>query len=182
MPEGSSGLRNNVGELLREAREASPDFGKMPRKQFAHRVGISRETLSRIENGKRWPSYSTLAEIIGLLRIEWDHFALAARTSTNSIPSYPDACAELGKALRRGRAAENLTLRDVAELTGLSGSQLSRIEHGLFTRGRFIEVLFYDGVKTFDSDTIVRFTHPKLRELAERGGYDSDIGRRTRYD
>ena len=182
LPEGFSELRNNVGEILREAREASTDFGKMPKKQFAHRVGIARETLSRIENGERWPSYSTLAEMIGLLPIEWDDIAIATKTSCNAIPSYPDECAELGEALRRGRKKEDLTLREVADLTGLSVSQLSRTERGLFTRGRFVEVIFYDGVKTFDSDAIVRFTHPKLKELAERGGYDSEIGRRTRYD
>ena len=37
---------------------------------------------------------------------------------------------ELGSAVRRRREQQNLSLRDVADLTGVSASTLSRIENG----------------------------------------------------
>lgn len=107
---------------------------------------------------------------------------MAGESSLKGIPDYPDQCAQLGDALRDGRRTKKLKLRQLAEYTGVSFSQLSRIERGLFQRGRYIEVVFYDGVEEFDEDTIVRFTHPVLTYLAELGGYDSDIGRRVHHD
>ena len=99
LPEGFVALKNNVGELLRDARDASFEYGEMPRREFAQLVGVSRETLSRIENGARWPSYRTLMEIIGLLRIEWSHIAIKGASSKKPIRATPEVCCQLGEAL-----------------------------------------------------------------------------------
>ena len=182
LPEGFVALKNNVGELLRNAREASFEYGEMPRREFAQLVGVSRETLSRIENGARWPSYRTLMEIMGLLRIEWSHIAIKGTSLKKPIRATPEVCCQLGEALRAGRESAELTLRQLAERTGISAAQLSRIENGLFVRGGHIEILPGEGKKRFDDCTIVRFTHPVLEYHAQLGGYDSDIGRRLDYD
>lgn len=182
LPEGFVALKNNVGELLRDAREASFEYGETPRREFAQLVGVSRETLSRIENGARLPSYRTLMEIMGLLRIDWSHIAIEGTSSKKPIRETPETCCQLGEALRAGRKSAELNLRQLAERTGMSAAQLSRIEHGLFKRGRHIEIVSGEGETKFDDCTIVRFTHPVLEHLAELGGYDSDIGRRLHYD
>lgn len=182
MPEGFVALKNNVGALLRDAREASFEYGETPRREFAQLVGVSRETLSRIENGTRWPSYRTLVEIMGVLSIEWSHIAIKGTSSRKPIRERPEVCCQLGEALRAGRKAAKLNLRQLAEHTGTSAAQLSRIENGLFVRGGHIEIVPGEGITKFDDCTIVRFTHPVLEYLAELGGYDSDIGRRLHYD
>tara|TARA_B100001057_G_scaffold214636_2_gene214974 strand:+ start:351 stop:923 length:573 start_codon:yes stop_codon:yes gene_type:complete len=182
LPEGFVALKSTVGELLRDAREASFDYGEMPRREFAQLVGISRETLSRIENGARWPSYSTLVEIMGVLSIEWSQIAIKGTSSKTPIRETPEVCCQLGEALRAGRKSAKLNLRQLAEHTGTSAAQLSRIENGLFVRGGHIEIVPGEGNTTFDDCTIVRFTHPVLEYLAELGGYDSDIGRRLHSD
>lgn len=179
LPKGFSALKDDVGKTLRAARDESAEYGAMTAEEFAKCVGISRQTLSSIENGKRWPSYSTLERIMLLLSIEYDAIAFKEPSDRAPIPDYPDVCAVLGCALREGRIKRKLNLRQLSVLTGISVSQLSRIERGQFSRGKYVELKFFDGVKEIDDDTIVRFTHPELDALAASGGYDRDLGTRV---
>ena len=179
LPEGFARLSDDIGKRLREIRLASDDYGKMTMQEFADEIGISRETLSRVESGVRFPTYSTLEAIMGALNIEWHHIAYRGTGQRKQIPEYPEVCADVGNALRAGRKSEGLTLRDAEALTGISSSQLSRIERGQFERGGHVEIRFFDGVREFDYDTKVGFTHPALEVLAEIGGYDFSLGKRS---
>lgn len=178
LPEGFSALKDDVGKIIRKARETSEDHRHKSMEQFADHVGISRQTLSSIENGARWPSYAALEALMGALDIEWHEIADKGDGGRPPIPHYPDVCAELGGALRKGRQRKKLTLQQLSALTGMSDSQLSRIERGQFRGSKCVEVIFADGMKDYDNDAVVRFNDRVLDKLAECGDYDRDLGRR----
>lgn len=179
LPEGFSGLRNDVGHYLCEVRQQSEEYGAMSPKQFAAVLEIRRETLSRIDHDRQWPAFRTLFRYLDLLGLELDEVANKDGRPRAPIPDYPDVCWELGQALDAGRKQERLTLRDLSEHTGISYSQLSRLTRGQFKGGRNVEVSYVDGQREFDADTLVWFTHPVLDYLSELGGFLRDIGKRA---
>lgn len=137
--------------------------------EFAAELGVSRETLSRIEHGFRWPSYPTIYKIMGLLGIEWETIAVRGTNVAPALIYASDNRQDLGDALRNGRIKERKSLQVVADVVGLSVSQLSRIERSQSTRGRLIESI---GGKLWQSDDDrfeFSFTHPELNRLAKKG-------------
>lgn len=179
LPEGFMSLREDLGDYLRAKRKASSEFGDMSQEHFAAELGVSRETLSRIDNDTRWPALATLERYLGLLEIELDEVAHKGTSSRPPIPSYPDVCHELGAALDDGRKQKNLTLRQLSEQTEISCAQLSRLTRGHFKGGRHVKVQHVDGTLVFDNDTKVWFTHPVLDYLSVLGGYRRDLGQRS---
>lgn len=181
LPKGYSGLIDGIGSTLREARGRSPDYGAMSSAEFATALGVKRETLSRIDNGRTLPSYQILCRYLDLLDMDLDAVAKKGGRVGPSIPDYPEVCLQLGEALDAGRKAEDLTLRQLSEYTGISYSQLSRLARGHFQGGKHVEVKYFDGTREFDDDTLVWFTHPMLDYLSELGGFRRDLGRRERH-
>ena len=147
--------------------------------EFADVLGVKRETLSRIDNDRKLPSYRTLRRYLDLLDMDLDAVAQQGVSSKPTIPEYPDVCLQLGEALETGREKEGLTLRQLEEHTGISYSQLSRLTRGQFKGGKHVETKYLDGNREFDADTLARFTHPMLDYLSEIGGFRRDLGRRA---
>ena len=147
--------------------------------EFADVLGVKRETLSRIDNDRKLPSYKTLSRYLDLLDMELDAVAHKGDSSRAPIPDFPEVCLQLGEALETGREKEGLTLRQLEEHTGISYSQLSRLTRGQFKGGRHVKVKYFDGNREFDDDTLAWFTHPMLDYLSEIGGFRRDLGRRA---
>ena len=171
LSEGIGELRQDLGSYLRSVRERSDDFAHMRAKEFAEVLGVTRETLSRIDNDARWPSLETLESYLALLNLEIDDVTSSSRSNRPPIPDYPDVCYALGEALNEGRKKEELSLRALSLHTGISYSQLSRLTRGQFKGGKQVRVKHLDINEKFGSNTIVGFTHPMLAFLADQGGH-----------
>lgn len=136
-PSGYSGYRPDLGAVL-----------KIERKKLAHNkqqtmadmVGISRQSLSAIENGHAWPRPDTMEKLSHELNLNLAAFLMCGTTARK--PRFSDDSPradqrhELGRALRNGRELEKLSLQAVAQRSGMSAAQLSRIERGEATRSR----------------------------------------------
>ena len=170
------GLVDGVGSTLRKAREESLEYGAMSVTEFAEKLGIKRETLSRIDNDRKQPSYRTLDRYLALLEMDFD--IVAQEGEGAGTPEYPEVCIHLGEALNAGREAKKLTLRQLSEHTGISYSQLSRLTRGQFKGGKHVKVKYFDGNREFDQNTLAWFSHPMLDYLSEIGGFRRDLGRR----
>jgi transcriptional regulator with XRE-family HTH domain len=110
LPPGYARLKDNLGQIIRVHRLASTGTdAPLPPKLFAHRVGISRVTLSRIEHDRAWPRSETLEAIIDIFGIDWSD--VAEPGVTRSPPRrIPDTLQDLQRdtlcrALRAGRIA-----------------------------------------------------------------------------
>lgn len=166
LPVGFSALREDLGDILRRHRT---EGGHGSTATVAAAIGISRESLSRIENGRSQGRPQTLDALLGLYDLDWA--AIATSGETQRIPRYFDdswegeARAERGIALRRGRLSERLSLAEVGRRCGISASQLSRIERGEAPRSTA------HGQQT-DGAMPARFAHPELRRLASIGTDD----------
>lgn len=168
LPEGFIRFDAGLGKILRARRKDE----KIALKNLAADVGITRESLSRIECGRRWPSYDTLYRIMGKLNLEWHQIAVrgqgdrsSRRDPTNDREEYLQ---HLGAALRRGRKADGLTLRDLAVDCGLSYAQLSRIERGQSGYSKVLEE-DPDDLSLDHDRRSSRFRDPKLAKLVEKG-------------
>lgn len=64
-----------MGERLRQARLRR----RVPQTELAARVGVSRETISRLEQGDAKVSLSVLARVLGVLGFEEDLDLLAGK-------------------------------------------------------------------------------------------------------
>ena len=193
LPDEFLGLKPNVGAILRRARKTSAEHGEMSMEAFASMVGLPRETLSRIENDHRWPSIETLTKLMACLELRYEdvadidpNFRLDVREDT---PQDLKSRNDLGNALRIGRRniqfdgeKRGMSLKQLSEHTGISESQISRIERSLSGGSKRVGKKFADGNKELDEDTIFWFTHPVLEYLSELGGYERTLGRIvTRY-
>ncbi|MFD1789230.1 helix-turn-helix domain-containing protein [Sphingomonas floccifaciens] len=168
LPEGFVELRADLGNILRDRRKSE----NIPLKNLAADVGITRESLSRIERGRRCPGYDTLYRIMGQLGLEWHQIAIRGRAE-RPARHFPrnereENLEDLGAMLRKGRKAAGLSLRALAAECALSYSRLSRIERG---QSRYSDVLEEDPDDAMlDPDRRrLRFSHPRLAGLAERG-------------
>ncbi len=171
LPEGFSELRQDVGKIIRERRMAH-EFGTgLSQQELAEIAGIARENLSRIENGRQWPSYDALCKIMGLFDLEWDHIAYKSEGARPARRYAPERRQNLGNALRIGRLHEGITLEELAGRTGLSCSQLSRVERSQSIHSRLLEVIDARAPLTADEepDPVFQFVHPELALLAEIG-------------
>ncbi|MEL7790147.1 helix-turn-helix transcriptional regulator [Citromicrobium bathyomarinum] len=171
LPEGFCALRENLGDIIRERRQAYEYGTGLSQQELADIAGIRRESLSRIENGRRWPSYDALYRIMGVLSLEWHDIAHKG-TSERPARLYASECRQnLGSALRAGRLKERLTLQELATRTGLSASQISRLERSQSIRGGLLEMI--DPGKPVRSDEapdpVFQFIHPELARLVKLG-------------
>jgi transcriptional regulator with XRE-family HTH domain len=165
---GFRSLRSDLGAVLRARRRE--DFGKQ--QALADAVGVARETLSRIESGRSWPMPDTLDALMRILELDWSDVAEAG-TAAKPVRHFDgswrgDQRLELGRALRRGRRSEGVTLRELAGVTGLSVSQLSRIERGEGARSGALVEEPEDGFEPPEYRR-VRFRDATLRRLAAAG-------------
>jgi transcriptional regulator with XRE-family HTH domain len=167
LPTGYAELRKDLGTYLRKCR-TEPEMGEaLTQAEVAALASISREGLSRIENGRQWPSFATLYRLMGLFSLDWHQVAIEGKGIRPSHHYAPDPLQDLGAELRAGRLAEGLSLQDLGKRVGLSGAQLSRIERAQCTRSKVIAV---ERFGPEDDDLVFRFSHPELCRLAERGG------------
>ena len=163
LPVGFVALKDDLGDILRRQRT---EGGHGSTATVAAAIGISRESLSRIENGRSQARPQTLDALLSLYDLDWE--AIASRGETKRTPRYFDDSwegelrAEQGAALRRGRLSEKLSLAEVGRRCGISASQLSRIERGEAPRSTAF------GQRT-DGTSPVGFAHPELRRLASIG-------------
>lgn len=169
LPRGYAKLHHNLGAFIRRCRlENDYDCGRS-QADVAKRVGISRESLSRIEKGHRWPSYDTLYEIMGLFNLEWDEIAVKGGSARPARHYATELRQDLGCALRAGRREEGMTLRVLSEKTGISSSQLSRIERAQNVQSRVLYMIDTGDAGQPNDRTIFRFNHSELTRLAEKG-------------
>lgn len=110
LPPGYAKLKDNLGQIIRAHRLASTGTdAPLPPKVFAHRVGISRITLSRIEHDRAWPRFETLGAIMDILMIDWPDVAVpgVTRSPPRRIPDTQQDMQRdaLCRALRAGRIA-----------------------------------------------------------------------------
>ena len=171
LPDGFCALRDNLGVIIRMRRKAHEGGGGLSQQGLADIAGIRRESLSRIENGHRWPSYDALYRIMDVLDLEWHELAHKGPSERPARLYAPDRRQDLGSALRAGRQKEELTLGELARKTGLSVSQLSRIERSQSISGRLLERIDTGNpVGAAEvAEPVFRFVHPELARLAAVG-------------
>lgn len=176
---GFAEFRADFGDTIREARK---DKFKT-QEALAPAMEVSRETVSRIENGAV-PRPDTLEKLLKFLELELAAIALAGSSDRPQRPfdgsGGGDSRLILGRDLRRGRLAEGLSLSELssrcrrlaAERSSnrreLSAAQLSRIEHGEATRSRALDYHPDDADNEREERRMV-FVDPELRRLAELG-------------
>lgn len=171
LPRGFCALREDLGDIIRERRLAHESGAGLSQQELADIAGIRRESLSRIEKGRRWPSYDALYRIMDVLNLEWHHIAHKGASERPARLYAPERRQDLGSALRAGRLKEGLTLQELALRTGLSASQLSRLERSQSVRSGLLEMI--DPGKPVRPDEppnpVFQFIHPELARLAECG-------------
>ena len=174
LPEGFCGLKARFARDIRKLRRGE----KMTQAQLAAAVGISRESVSRIENGAQ-PRPDTLDEILRVLNVNLKVVAKKGRLPPSRRPRYFDETQRgeyrhfTGLEIRAGRRAEGLSLRDLGLRCGLSASQLSRIERGEGERS----AVYADVPADLDlpkADRRTRLVQPELIRLAKLGRREMD--------
>lgn len=176
LPENYARLKPGLGAFLVERRKSR----RKGQKEVAYQVGINRVNLSRMENGHLTPSYETLTKMMDVLGFEWKHIAEEGPSPSRNRRYLSGQLDRMGEALRAGRKAQEITLRELSEVVGISYSQLSRIERGLISHGRLISVTLIGATpppEEIDPDRdshwrVYDFAHPELTRLAMLGGYD----------
>jgi transcriptional regulator with XRE-family HTH domain len=154
LPEGFIGYRSDLGQVIRQKRD-----GEVIKQQtLADTVGIRRETLSQIECGRTWPQPDTIDGLMRALGLDWPDVAepgpLRRSVRRPVDGSWRDEqLRDVGALIRKGRKAKDLTLREAAELVGLSAAQLSRLERGECVRSQVWELVpGQGGVEWEDAD------------------------------
>ena len=168
LPAGFAELRRDLGAIIRRRRMEHERGRGLRQAEVADLIGIARESLSRIESGRRSPSYDTLYEIMGLFDLEWHDVAIKGESSRPARRYATENRQDLGAALRAGRIEEGLSLQALAEKVGISCSQLSRIERAQSTRSRVLEIL-PDGDPQLNDDPVFQFRDAEFARLAEIG-------------
>jgi len=166
-PDGYARFRPDLGAVLKRRRKEE----QLSQGRLAKKIGVARETLSRIECGRAWPRPDTLYKLMETFDLQMPD--VWVRASSGCAPGKKDDLitgrrAQLGIDLRKGRLTEGLLLRALAALCGTSAAQLSRIERSLASRSRFFEM---DRTNTSQFDDAGRdhFNHPELQRLARLG-------------
>lgn len=173
-PENYARLKPGLGPFLARKRKSL----RKGQKEVAYQLGINRVNLSRMENGHLTPSYDTLTKMMDELMFDWKDVAEEGPSPHGNRRYLSGQLDQMGEALRVGRQAQGMMLRELSQLVGLSYSQLSRIERGLISHGRAILVtLVGERPPPEDEDPdndkhwrIYHFAHPELVRLAKLGG------------
>lgn len=167
LPEGYARFRPDLGAVLRHRRKEE----RLTQGRLAKKIGVARETLSRIERGRAWPRPDTLNKLTAELDLKvydvWVREGLG-RAPRKTDDLITDRRAQLGIDLRSGRLAEGLSLRALAALCGTSAAQLSRIERNLTSRSRSFE-MDHTNTGRYDDAGRDHFNHPELQRLAKIG-------------
>jgi transcriptional regulator with XRE-family HTH domain len=165
LPLGFAGFRPDLGEILRRRRRNQV----VKQQALADAVGITRESLSRIESGRSWPLPDTLDGLMRELDLDWHQLAIVGVTdrATRAFDGTwrGDLRLQLGRAVREARRLEKLKLRELALRCCVSVAQLSRIERGEAPRSRVYE----DHPDDADQPKEYRrlgFRDPELRRLS----------------
>ena len=166
LPEGFSHLKPGVGRIVKEQRKAR----RMKQEALAQDIGITRSTLSRIESGAALPSPTTLERLIEVFNLEMGDFAVEGRASRRAMviddTQRGKQHAAMGQSLRYSRKDQKLTLAALARLSGVSASQLSRVERGQFFRSGLIG-WDPDTLHLCEDDRYMIFLNPVLQKLLE---------------
>jgi transcriptional regulator with XRE-family HTH domain len=170
LPEGFAAFRDDFGAIVRAKRTGE----RRTQQALADAIGITRETLSRIENGA-WPLPDTLEGLMRELEIDWPDFAIRGPSERPAKRFDGSSRGEdrysMGRSLRRGREAEGLSLRNLAERCGCSAAQLSRLERGESTRSKLLED-DPDDAELPANHRRYRFVHAELRRVETLGRDD----------
>lgn len=170
LPPETGPLRDDLGELLKLCRmgafaELSPEqkddgeeaaFGSQA--DVARRIGVSRQTISDIETGRKWPGPSTLDALMEMYGLAWEHvthpiigvkppdindmpggcrLAPKAAPKRNRVPRGTpenDSLRKFGQKIKAGRRIAGETLAQTAAQAGISVALLSRLERGEISR------------------------------------------------
>ena len=167
LPAGYRAFKPDFGEIVRKRRQ-----GLFTQKQLADAIGITRPSLSAIENGHAKPLPLTLDDLMH--ELDLDPVDVFERGRTARTPRFTDSTPraahrlDMGRCLRDGRKRAKLALHEVAAMCGMSVSQLSRLERGQLLRSSAYED-DPDDAQRDEECRILTFEHPKLRELYAQG-------------
>jgi len=170
LPAGFCRLRTELGAIIRAYRRGEAGTGgPVAPKVFAAQVAIGRVALSRIENGRAWPRPETLERMMAVFEIDWPQVAEAG-PNPGPHPVTPNTYqeqqqAELCEDLRWGRRRLGWTLADLGRRSGISASQLSRIERGQVPRS-LVFTWHPEDEGFVREDRRIVFAHPLLADVA----------------
>lgn len=130
--------------------------------ELANLVGISLQHLNLIEKGKiKKPNLSTLRNLSKHLNLDIDSLKkMAGYSCTISIPANSTRSVELGLMIKKARLTKNLSIKELAELSGITPGPISHIEHGDINQPRISTLVALAAVLNLD-----------LELLKEKAGY-----------
>ena len=135
-PSGQALLRAELGEVIRAERKKR----RIKQAVLAGDVGIRREALSGIENGKHMPRVKVLNALVQKLGLEWnpvmDKLDLSKPVRALEEGTRGRALDRLKSDIYRRRKAKGLSLRALGKRLRMSAAQLSRIERGQVLHSR----------------------------------------------
>jgi len=163
LPQGFCALKPQLGGILRGARRAR----RLKQSVLAADIGISRETLSRLETGKRLPRPQPLDRLMTILELEWEDVATRGYVvdARIFISGYRgDQLILIGKKLQEIRLGKGYTLVEMAKYLNSSPATLSRLERGQLARSRFFQDNATYAEAELESRPVV-IVHDALRAL-----------------
>ena len=129
-------LRSELGEVVRAERKKQ----RIKQAVLAGDIGIRREALSGIENGKHMPRVRALNALVQKLGLEWhpvmDKLDLSKPVRALEEGTRGQALDRLQSDIYRRRKAKGLSLRALGKRLRMSAAQLSRIERGQVLHSR----------------------------------------------
>ncbi|RDC61359.1 hypothetical protein HME9302_02581 [Alteripontixanthobacter maritimus] len=168
LPSGYGPLKDDIGQIIREKRRDN-DGVKLTQKELAELAEVPQETISRIESGRRLPTYATLYKIMGALNLEWSDLAEKAGSGWPTLSSISDTQQDLAQALRAGRKELDLTLRELSREIGISIGTLSRLERGQSPRSKWLTRAKHRDTESDPEEVRYVFTCQNLNLLANIG-------------
>ena len=163
LPQGYCALRPQLGLVVRAARRSE----RLKQAALAADVGTSRETLSRVESGERFPRPQLLDGLMAVLELDWEDVAVKGKSSSSRtfLDGYRgDQLNLIGKRVRDIRLSRGLNLNDMAKYLGTSAATLSRFERGQLIRSHFFRDHLTHAQADFESRP-VEIVHGRLRAL-----------------
>ena len=135
-PSGQALLRSELGEVVRAERKKQ----RVKQAVLAGDIGIRREALSGIENGKHMPRERVLNALVQKLGLEW-HPVMDKLDLSRPVRAFEEgtrgrALDRLRSDIYRCRKAKGLSLRALGKRLRMSAAQLSRIERGQVLHSR----------------------------------------------
>lgn len=138
LPQGYCALKPQLGSILRDARLTK----KLKQAALAADVGVSRETVSKIETGLRVPRPQLLDRLIAVLELDWEDLAIKGECNNSRIfiDGYRgDQLNMIGKKAQDIRLGKGFSLAEMAKYLGSSPATLSRLERGQLARSKLFQ-------------------------------------------